>query len=87
MDKAVPKKNKGGARPDTKKWMDRETLATVREKHKLFRRWQKTRGNNDYTAYIRSRNKASRECRKVKRKLEATVAADSKITPRSSGHT
>ncbi|KAL8559525.1 hypothetical protein ACOMHN_037189 [Nucella lapillus] len=62
--------------------MDRKTLESVRKKHRLFRRWQQTQEIGDYTAYLKARNKASRECRKAKRNLEATVAAEAKNNPK-----
>ncbi|KAL8601399.1 hypothetical protein ACOMHN_042403 [Nucella lapillus] len=66
----------------TKKWMDYKSLESVRKKHRLFRRWQQTREKDDYTAYLKARTKASRECRKAKRRLEATVAAEAKKNPK-----
>ncbi|KAL8565437.1 hypothetical protein ACOMHN_049414 [Nucella lapillus] len=77
---SVPLKSVGRAR--IKKWMDRKTLESVRKKHRLFRRWQQTQEIGDYTAYLKARNKASRECRKAKRNLEATVAAEAKNNPK-----
>ncbi|XP_068214381.1 uncharacterized protein [Palaemon carinicauda] len=61
--------------------MDRETLESVRKKHRLFRRWQQTREKDDYTAYLKARNRASKKCKKAKRGLEARVAAEAKTNP------
>ncbi|KAL8606268.1 hypothetical protein ACOMHN_039804 [Nucella lapillus] len=80
VQQSVPLKSVGRAR--IKKWMDRKTLESVRKKHRLFRRWQQTQEIGDYTAYLKARNKASRECRKAKRNLEATVAAEAKNNPK-----
>ncbi|KAL8591660.1 hypothetical protein ACOMHN_056776 [Nucella lapillus] len=80
VQQSVPLKSVGRAR--IKKWMDHKTLESVRKKHRLFRRWQQTREKGDYTAYLKARNKASRECRKAKRNLEATVAAEAKNNPK-----
>jgi hypothetical protein len=63
--------------------MDVKTLATVRKKHKLYRRWLETRAGQDYQEYAKARNKASIECRKAKIKLEETVAAQAKNNPKS----
>ena len=76
----VPKtKHKGKRR---KKWMDKGTLATVRKKHKLYRRWLQTQDGKDYQEYCKIRNKAKRDCRKAKRKLEKEVAKDAKRNPK-----
>ncbi|KAK3748663.1 hypothetical protein RRG08_000895 [Elysia crispata] len=37
----------------------------------------------DYTAYIRARNKAAKDCRQAKKRLEKTVAADCKKNPKA----
>jgi hypothetical protein len=63
--------------------MDKGTLTSVRKKHQLFRRWLQTRDGQDYTAYIRARNKAQRDCRKAKKKLEMNIANDAKRNPKA----
>ena len=51
---STPRTTKG--RHQRNKWMDRGTLS-VRKKHQLFRKWQKTKDDlRLYTAYIRARN-------------------------------
>jgi hypothetical protein len=46
-----------------KSWITNGALASVRRKHKLFRRWQETRNGQDYLAYVKERNKARmQEC-------------------------
>eukprot|EP00745_Piridium_sociabile_P043063 TRINITY_DN87471_c0_g3_i3.p1 TRINITY_DN87471_c0_g3~~TRINITY_DN87471_c0_g3_i3.p1 ORF type:complete len:950 (+),score=231.72 TRINITY_DN87471_c0_g3_i3:692-3541(+) len=80
-ERHVPKT--GGSRASRKKWLNGGTLNTVRQKHKLYRRWLQTKDGQDYQAYIRSRNKATKACRKAKRKLEETVAAQAKTNPKS----
>lgn len=85
IDKAVPQQSIQDNR--RKKWMDSGTLKSVRTKHKLFRRWLQSRSGEDYTAYVRSRNRASKACRKAKAKLEETVASNAKKNRRPSGHT
>lgn len=35
-----------------KQWMDKTTLAAVREKHKLFRKWIKSRDDTDHQNYL-----------------------------------
>ncbi|CAM1329914.1 Uncharacterised protein r2_g3902 [Pycnogonum litorale] len=77
----VPKT--GGPKANRKKWLDRDTLNTVRTKHKMYRRWLQTKSGQDYEAYIKSRNKAIKACRKAKKKLEETVAAQAKSNPKS----
>ena len=63
--------------------MDRDTLKTVRKKHKMYRRWIETRDGQHYQEYIKARNKATRECRKAKIRLEKTVAEQAKKNPKS----
>lgn len=79
--KFVPKTKLGGDK--RKKWLDKETLATVRSKHKLYRRWLETRDDQDHQAYVKMRNKVTRKCRKAKIKLEATVAKQAASNPKS----
>ncbi|RUS69793.1 hypothetical protein EGW08_022450 [Elysia chlorotica] len=71
---STPRTTEG--RHQRNKWMDRGTLTSVREKHQLFRKWQQTKDGLDYTAYIKARNKAAKDCRQAKKRLEKTVAAD-----------
>ena len=77
---STPRTTKG--RHQRNKWMDRGTLTSVRKKHQLFRKWQQTKDDLDYTAYIRARNKAAKDCRQAKKRLEKTVAADCKKNPK-----
>ena len=78
---STPRTTKG--RHQRNKWMDRGTLTSVRKKHQLFRKWQQTKDDLDYTAYIRARNKAAKDCRQAKKRLEKTVAADCKKNPKA----
>ncbi|CAI9722626.1 Hypothetical predicted protein [Octopus vulgaris] len=74
-EKYVPKM--GGSRARRKKWLDRDTLRTVRQKHKLYRCWAR------FQTYIRSRNKGTKACHKAKKKLEEMVATQAKTNPKS----
>lgn len=76
----VPKVKQKGKR--RKKWLDKGTLASVRKKHKLYRRWLQTKDGQDYLEYCKARNKAKRDCRKAKKRLEKEVAKDSKRNPK-----
>ena len=62
-----------------KPWMDRGTLATVRRKYNLFRRWLATR--KDYVEYLKARNKARKACRMAQKELERKIAAEAKTNP------
>ena len=64
-----------------KPWMDGGTLASVRKKYRLFRRWLNTRNGEDYLEYIKARNKARKECRKAQRNLEKKLAKEAKTNP------
>ena len=61
--------------------MDGGTLASVRKKYRLFRRWLNTRNGEDYLEYIKARNKARKECRKAQRNLEKKLAKEAKTNP------
>ena len=66
-----------------KRWMDKETLASVRKKHKLFRHWQETQDGQDCLLYSRARNQASKACKKAKKQLEKKVVQDAKKYPKA----
>ncbi|KAK3757931.1 hypothetical protein RRG08_058245 [Elysia crispata] len=76
----VPEKSTTG---DRKKWLDGGTLSAVRKKHKMYRRWIETRDGQNYQEYAKARNKAARECRKAKIRLEKKVAEQAKRNPKS----
>uniref|UniRef100_A0A0L8H735 Endonuclease/exonuclease/phosphatase domain-containing protein n=1 Tax=Octopus bimaculoides TaxID=37653 RepID=A0A0L8H735_OCTBM len=80
-EKYVPKM--GGSRARRNKWFHRDTLRTVWQKHKLYRRWLQTKNEQNYQAYIRNRNKTTKACRKAKKKLEEMVATQAKTNPKS----
>lgn len=63
--------------------MDSGTLASVRKKHKLFRRWLQTHNGQDYTLYARARNQAKKACRQAQKQLEKEVAAKAKKNPKA----
>ena len=64
-----------------KTWMDQDTLTTIRKKYKLFRRWLGSRQDQDYSEYIKARNKARKACRKAQADLEKRLAAEAKANP------
>ena len=80
MENNVPKTKPCGKKH--KKWMDRGTLRTVRKKHQLFRRWLQTRDGQIYQEYIKARNRASKECKKTKKRMELKVASEAKTKPK-----
>ena len=63
--------------------MDGGTLTSVRTKHKRFQRWLQTRSGEDYMAYVKARNQATKACRKAKRRLEEIVATSAKKNPKA----
>ena len=81
VEKYVPKT--GGKGKRNKPWMDRGTLASVRKKHQLFRRWLNSQDGMDYLEYVRARNDARKACRKAQRKLEETIAQQAKKNPKA----
>ena len=64
-----------------KPWMNKETLDIVREKHRLFRKWQSTRNPKDETDYKKANNRARRECRRADKNKEKKVAEEAKENP------
>ena len=62
-------------------WMNKGTLASVRKKYSLFRRWQVTRSGQDYLQYVKARNLARKECRKAQRQTEQRLASEAKSNP------
>ena len=64
-----------------KPWMNRETLASVRKKHPLFRCWLATRNAQDYANYLKARNEARKACRKAQKNMEMKLASEAKTNP------
>ena len=64
-----------------KPWMNRETLASVRKKHQLFRRWLATRNARDYANYLKARNEARKARRKAQKDMEMKLASEEKTNP------
>ncbi|XP_076466007.1 uncharacterized protein LOC143297493 [Babylonia areolata] len=75
MSQTSGKKGKG--------WMDKDTLETVRRKHRLFRKWQANRNEVNYKAYIKARNQAKVACRRAQQAQEAKVASEAKTNPKA----
>ena len=81
VDECVPLVLTSSGRRKT--WMDGGTLNSVRNKYKLHRKWLKSKSGIDYLNYKKARNRAIKAIRKAKRRLEASVAADSKKNPKA----
>ena len=64
-----------------KPWMNRETLASVRKKHQLFRCWLATRNAQDCANYLKARNEARKACRKAQKNTEMKLASEAKTNP------
>ena len=67
----------------SKKFLDRSTLETVRKKHRLYRKWQRTKNPEDHAQYSKANNKSRKECRKAQMRYEEKVAKDCKNNPRA----
>ena len=74
--KFVPKRRVGAA--PRKKWLDTITLEKVRQKHRQYRRWLRTRLDEDHREYVKARNIASRACKKAKANYERMIAEQAK---------
>ena len=81
VDKFIPVTKQGNQK--TKKWMDKNTLETVRKKKRLWRLWKKTKKEADFQKYLQANNKASRACKKAQRRLEKDVAEKAKTDPKA----
>ena len=64
-----------------KRFIDKETLETVRQKHRLYRKWKRTDNPDDKKAYTRANTKARKECRKANINYEKQVAQQAKDDP------
>ena len=73
----VPKTRVGA--PPRKPWLDNVTLELVRQKHRQYRHWLRTKNDNDYSSYLKARNKAKRACRKAKARYERDIAEQAKV--------
>ena len=68
----------------SKRFMDKETLESVRNKHRLFRRWNKDSDNKELEKeYTKANNKARKDCRKAHRNYEKKVAEQAKENPKA----
>ena len=65
-----------------KRYMDNEATEAVKNKHCLYRRWQRTRDPERWNQYKKANNKARRCCRKAQRNFEQNVAKQSKTNPK-----
>ena len=68
----------------SKRFMDKETLESVRTKHRLFRKWNKNKKDTELEKeYIKANNKARKDCRRAHRSYEQKVAEQSKENPKA----
>ena len=65
-----------------KPYIDKETQEIVRTKHRLFRKWQRSRLPEDEINYNKANNKARKECRKSQIRHEKTIAKEAKKNPK-----
>ena len=80
VDKHVPKRK--SSKKQSKPFMTKELLETVRKKHRTFRKAKTHNCKENEQERNRARNKANRECKKARRNLEKTVASQSKNNPK-----
>ena len=74
--KFIPKRKPG--LNTRKKWLDDKTLEIVREKHRKYRRWLRTKDKEDFKNYTKARSKAKHACRKAKAAYEKKIAEEAK---------
>ena len=67
----------------SKRFMDKDTLEVVRKKHRLFRKWNKSKDPEDHVQYSKANNKSRKECRKAQMRYEEKIAKESKHNPRA----
>lgn len=66
-----------------KGWMDKETLLTVRKKHKTYRIWKNNKNDENYREYVKFRNLAKIACRIAQRSQETKIAKEAKSNPKA----
>ena len=80
VSRSTPKTCSSGRKG--KGWMDRDTLETVKGKHKAFRKW-KAKNSENYRHYIKARNRAKAACRRAQKEQERKVANEAKSNPKA----
>ena len=63
-------------------WMSKKALRKIKKKHKLFKRFLRTKTGLAYKKYINMRNKCKKEIKKAKKRHEKRVADESKSNPK-----
>ena len=64
-------------------WMDFRSLRAVKKKYHSWKRYTNTRSHENYMAYIKSRNKATRKLRKAKKDFEMKIAKECSTNPKA----
>lgn len=66
-----------------KKMDGQRNAGNSQKETQTLRKWHQTRKKEYYTEYLKANNKATKNCRKAKRGLEAKVAAEAKSNPKA----
>ena len=67
--------------------MKTNSIDKVKNKHRAWRKYMRTKEYTDYLLFARARNQAKRECIKERKLFERMVAKEVKIIQNISGNT
>ena len=82
MERCIPKIKKGKQKKLLPSWMDMKTLRKIKKKHKMFKRYLKTKAGRDYLAYQEIRNVCTKLIKIAKKKYEKKIATEGKTNPK-----
>ena len=77
----IPKKKSGQPRKYKPLWMNAKTLDKVRKKHRVWKKYLRTKEWKDYIDYTKARNQARRATRQAVQTLEQSIAQDIRNNP------
>ena len=78
VDQCVPKKQYFRSKKPKPLWMNKHAMRKCRKKHSSWIRYLNTKSGEDYRNYIRERNAANKEVRRLRRGFEMNIAKDCK---------
>jgi hypothetical protein len=64
-------------------WLCEKTMAKVKKKNKMFKRYMETREGRDYAEYAKARNQARKACRQSIKNYERDIAKLAKTNPKA----
>ena len=83
VKKSVPKVTVRENRKLKQPWVNKETIQQIKEKKKAYRRYRKTRKEEDLFKYKEARNNATKKLKSDKREYEQKIAEESKTNSKA----